>query len=215
MNKKCPCCNEIKGLSEFYKNKKSNLGVTSHCKKCLCERSKKYANDHQEQKRKSDKEWRIINREHKARVERERYHKNPEKQIQNAKKWKASNPEKTKEIGRKKMAKYLATEKGKLSNYVAAIIRQAVHGGKANRNWNSLVDFTVDQLRIHLEKLFQSGWTWENYGTAWEIDHKMPISIFNYKTPDDLDFRLCWSLKNLQPLSVADNRKKQNKLMAL
>jgi len=54
--------------------------------------------------------------------------------------------------------------------------------------------------------------TWENYGTYWHIDHKIPIAVFNYEKPEDIDFRLCWSLKNLQPLEKIENIKKKDKL---
>jgi len=85
-------------------------------------------------------------------------------------------------------------------------------GLKAGRQWETLVNFTVDQLKQHLEKLFTPEMTWENYGTYWHIDHKIPIAVFNYEKPEDIDFRLCWSLKNLQPLEKIENIKKKDKL---
>ncbi len=56
------------------------------------------------------------------------------------------------------------------------------------------------------------GMTWENYGTVWEIDHKIPVAVFNFERPGDLDFRLYWSLKNLRPLEAKENNHKQDKL---
>jgi hypothetical protein len=42
--------------------------------------------------------------------------------------------------------------------------------------------------------------------------NKIPIAVFNYEKPEDIDFRLCWSLKNLQPLEKIENIKKKDKL---
>ena len=66
--------------------------------------------------------------------------------------------------------------------------------------------------RRALEKLFTVGMTWKNYGTVWEIDHKIPVAIFNFEKPEHIDFRLCWNLKNLQPLEKEKNRAKSAKI---
>jgi 5-methylcytosine-specific restriction endonuclease McrA len=53
---------------------------------------------------------------------------------------------------------------------------------------------------------------WENYGSYWHIDHKIPISVFNFEKPEDYDFKRCWNLKNLQPLEKFKNMSKGNRL---
>jgi hypothetical protein len=120
----------------------------------------------------------------------------------------AENPEK----GRTYARKVISSPKGKLNNTVKSRIWKGLRGSKAGQHWEELVDFTVDQLKTHLEKMFTSEMNWENYGTVWEIDHKIPIAVFNYEKPEDLDFRLCWSLKNLQPLESSKNRSKRDKI---
>jgi len=72
------------------------------------------------------------------------------------------------------------------------------------------VGYNVIQLMQHLEKLFQPGMTWDNYG-EWHIDHKIPASWFKYNNVDDKQFKQCWSLKNLQPLWRFENLSKNNK----
>jgi len=50
-------------------------------------------------------------------------------------------------------------------------------------------------------KTFEPWMSWKNYGKdGWEIDHKIPISVFNFTKPEHRDFKRCWALKNLQPL---------------
>jgi 5-methylcytosine-specific restriction endonuclease McrA len=54
--------------------------------------------------------------------------------------------------------------------------------------------------------------TWENYGSEWHLDHKIPLSVHNFTKPEHSDFKKAWSLKNLQPLWAEDNLKKNAKL---
>lgn len=104
--------------------------------------------------------------------------------------------------------------KYRISGSVSRGIRTSLfdNGSKENQHWETLVDFTVDQLKGHLEKLFKPGMTWENYGTYWHIDHKTPIAVFNFEKPEDIDFKICWSLKNLQPLEASINMSKGAKI---
>lgn len=86
-------------------------------------------------------------------------------------------------------------------------------GSKSGRRTFELLGYTVDDLRMHLERLFHPGMTWQNYGRGgWEIDHIIPLSAHNYETPDDIDFKKAWALSNLQPLWMPQNRTKHAKL---
>ena len=62
-------------------------------------------------------------------------------------------------------------------------------------------------LRNHIEEQFQSGMTWENYGTVWHIDHIVPLSWWDLKNhPEHLWDASHYS--NLQPLFGVDNMAK-------
>jgi len=82
---------------------------------------------------------------------------------------------------------------------------------KGNCHWEEFVDYTINELKQHLESLFKPGMSWDNYG-EWEIDHVIPVSAFNYKSPTDISFKQCWSLNNLQPLWMHDNRTKSDRV---
>ena len=89
----------------------------------------------------------------------------------------------------------------------------SLKGKKSGRGWETLVGYTVKQLEKHLKKRFADGMTWGLFlqGKI-HIDHKIPISVFNYEKPEDDDFKKCWALKNLQPLWAKDNVSKNNNL---
>jgi len=100
--------------------------------------------------------------------------------------------------------------KRKLDSCMASAIYQVLKTKKAGRRWESLVGYTIEDLIKHLESKFEPWMTWDNYG-EWEIDHKKPKSLFNYEIAEDIEFRKCWALENLQPLEKSANRKKHNK----
>ncbi|MFH1762494.1 MAG: HNH endonuclease, partial [bacterium] len=60
---------------------------------------------------------------------------------------------------------------------------------------------------------FTNGMAWKNYG-EWHVDHIIPRSVFNYEKAEDVDFKRCWALDNLQPLWGIENISKGNKLDA-
>jgi hypothetical protein len=242
MNKVCSRCGVEKDASEYYANKKYKDGLRPDCKVCGREykrqwyeknlerekaaRKARYA-ENSERERADSKAWHVANPEKAKEYSRKWRLENPEKNKERLKKWLAENPEKSlasykrrreniekvRELGRIAAAKRYSSPKGKLSiNISSRIFKSLKRGTKGSRHWESLVDFTVDQLKAHLEKLFKPGWTWENYGTVWQIDHKTPIAVFNYERPEDLDFRICWSLKNLQPMDATENRIKGDRI---
>jgi len=83
---------------------------------------------------------------------------------------------------------------------------------KNKKSWISLTGYSVQELKEHLERLFQPGMTWENHG-KWHIDHIIPISFFKYSSTKDAEFKYCWSLNNLQPLWAKDNLNKSNNII--
>jgi hypothetical protein len=87
--------------------------------------------------------------------------------------------------------------------------------GKAGRSWLALVDYTLEDLRKHLERQFRKGMTWENYGRVWHVDHVVPLKAFAITGTDCPEFRAAWALPNLQPLWAADNLRKNAKRLTL
>lgn len=121
--------------------------------------------------------------------------------------------EKAREWRREFDRKVYATKDGRLNLRMACGINSSLKPrAKGGRKWESLVGYTLVQLKQHFEKQFTGQMTWENYGTYWWIDHKIPIKAFNFEKPEDIDFKKCWALKNLQPLEKIANIKKRDKV---
>jgi hypothetical protein len=101
----------------------------------------------------------------------------------------------------------------KLNSAISRGIYEGLRKNKSGIHWEKLVGYTIYDLMDHIEKQFQPGMSWDNYGRmGWHIDHKIPKSAFNFITYDDLDFRRCWALENLQPMWWRENICKGAKL---
>ena len=82
---------------------------------------------------------------------------------------------------------------------------------KNYRKWEKLVGYTLEQLKEHLEKQFTKKMNWKNLGKYWHIDHRIPVSWFEYQKAEEKEFLNCWSLLNLQPKEKKENLVKNNK----
>jgi len=100
----------------------------------------------------------------------------------------------------------------KLKNNINYKINRTMRRGiwkslKNNKNgchWERFINFSFKELKKHLEKQFTDGMNWDNYG-EWHIDHIIPISAFNFNSYEDIEFKRCWDLSNLQPLWAKNN----------
>lgn len=197
--KRCTKCGTIKPLDRFtHLVRRGISGFYARCRDCMA--IKKRA-------------WELKNPVKVKAMNKKQNSKNTERKRLASAKWRKENPEKAREFQKNSRVRREATPKGKLRKSMSGGMRKSIlNGAKAGRHWESLVDFTVDQLREHLEKKFKPGMAWSNYG-EWHIDHKIPVAVFNFGTPEDLDFKRCWALKNLQPMWAKDNMKKHSKLI--
>ena len=90
----------------------------------------------------------------------------------------------------------------------------SLRGQKGGRSWETLVGYTLEQLKRHLERQFTKGMSWANMG-QWHIDHILPVASFNIGSCDNPDFRACWALTNLRPLWGKENISKGAKIITL
>jgi hypothetical protein len=110
----------------------------------------------------------------------------------------------------KVMRKYRNDPQYRLNARISNAVRVSLKGVKCRRRWQSLVGYSIDQLRVHIERQFVAGMTWANYGPTWHIDHILPLVSFTYETAEDPDFRAAWALSNLRPLWARDNMSKND-----
>ncbi len=187
--------------------------------------TKKYCEENKETIYNNNREYRLANKETITEKQQLWATRNRAKRNESSKRWSAKNKTLKAEIARKwnndnrdKVNGYAKkkrdTPKGRLNANITRYIGHTLkNGSKRRRHWEFIVGFTIDQLKNHLEKQFLPGMTWENYGRhGWHVDHIIPIEVFNFEFPEDIDFGRCWTLSNLQPLWEPDNIRKSDKL---
>lgn len=223
--KQCGC----KATAEYTEKNKEKVRASRHeyyenNKEYINEKSKKWAQQNKERRREYLKEYHLSNKE----LINERSQKwrteNHDQFKESMRRWYASNREYCLEYAQdhkdqinkqsliRHHLKYRNNPKYKLNLLLSTVIRQSIKNRKAGRHWESLVGYTLEDLMQHLEKQFQPGMTWENH-REWHIDHKRPKASFNFNSPEDIEFKQCWALDNLQPLWAEDNLRKGNRII--
>jgi len=185
----------------------------------------KYYIKHKDKIKKDTKEYRKNNPK-KRRKWQKQWSKNNPKYI---KQWREDNPEKVREISNKyyknnherikesagnwQRNKRKIDLKCNLNHKISGGIYKSLRREKNGWHWETLVGYTLKDLIKRLKKTMPKGYTWQDFLEGrLHIDHRIPISAFNYTKPEHIDFKRCWALKNLQLLPAKENRVKHDKL---
>ena len=191
--KRCSMCGVWKKTDRFNSRPTNSSGLGCKCKKCKAEVWTKYYKKHGERVKETARKNRP---KHRERIVRYREKCKPQRNLDERERAKIDIQFKLNRNIRSSMCNSLK-----------------YNGSKNGRHWEGLVGYTLMDLKKHLEKKFLPGMSWDNWGiNGWHIDHKIPISAFNFTDPSHTDFKRCWSLKNLQPLWAFDNISKNDKL---
>jgi len=101
---------------------------------------------------------------------------------------------------------YRKNPENKIRHYLRTNLNKLI---KSNKNIKKeKLSYSSDELKLHLEKQFLKGMSWENYGVLWHIDHIIPIDYFLKNKITEVN--IINSLTNLRPLFSIDNLKKSN-----
>ena len=121
------------------------------------------------------------------------------------KKWRRSNREKINSQYRDRLkSDPIFKLRKNCSRSINHILKQN-NSSKNNHSFLSFVPYSIDELKSHIEKQFDFNMSWNNYGTYWELDHIIPQSDLPYFSMQDSNFKKCWDLSNLRPLSIKEN----------
>jgi hypothetical protein len=203
------------------------------CRKCNIEKEFNITNFRNNLGKPEGKTCRDCYNKSRINHDRNRYKNEKEKRQSMMKKWRKNNPKKVKELRNKwrkskngkeynrkyKILRRSKDPKFKLNCNFSRLINLHLHkkGGKKGHKWENIVGYTIDDLKSHLESLFEPWMNWDNYGNpngdhtdCWHIDHIVPKSWFNYTSYEDEEFKKCWALSNLQPKEGKANITKNN-----
>lgn len=232
----CKDCNIKKSLNNFYKRLDNDCyrGRCFDCQKIWCNKNykKKYktkipkakAKLSEEEINKRKRKYMIdYNNRPEVKLRQKEYRKNNREKINKKNRdWRSRNKDKDKIIQRKKLDKKKKNINYKMRIFMSGRISKYLKNKDRSKNGESILkylNFSLSDLKQHLESQFEPWMTWENYGKyspktwldkdvstwIWQIDHIIPHSEFNYSSMEDDLFKKCWSLNNLRPLSSKQN----------
>lgn len=161
--------------------------------------------------RKNPEKWREKAAKHRHRKLAEDSARYRQKNRDRSRKWQAANPESLRITRKKTDARRQNDPWTRLARNTANLVRHCLmtrNLRKSGRRTEVLLGYSTPHLKIHLECQFMPGMSWENYGTAWHIDHILPVTFFNFQDADSDEFRRCWALTNLRPLWAERNLSK-------
>lgn len=207
MTKICGKCQVEKPLAEFCKNKAMTDGLTWQCRACtkaykdryyatnkiilLAEMRERYAAD--------PSRFRAAEAARRARDPAAYNARALIYQKVNAKKVNARHSIYERE-------RRLTDIQFRLKQRLRGRINKAVRGMKKAGSAVADLGCSVEFLKGWLEAQFQTGMSWDNYGSVWHIDHKEPLSAFDLANRSQ--FLLASNYTNLQPLWASENIRK-------
>lgn len=69
---------------------------------------------------------------------------------------------------------------------------------------------SIEQFRMWIEIQFVEELNWENFGSAWQFDHILPVAYFDFSVEDDLI--LCWNFINIRVARIELNKTNGNRI---
>ena len=201
--KKCSICENYKEFEDYQKCTSCTNGLTTHCKKCDIEVSKKYRDS--------------IPDDIKKKRKREEYLRNREGYLRRSKEYAQNNKEHV-TLWRREHERNIKYKNPSLhlTRNIRALIKTTFTRGivkdiiKAKKTVG-ILGCTFEEFKNHIESQFESWMNWDNYGNvcevleyncSWDLDHILPVSLA--QTEEDIYLLNHWS--NFQPLCSLKNR---------
>lgn len=236
--KKCNVCLVVKEDTEFHKKKLSSgkHSLKSLCKSCVSDKFKtKYKQQTEEDRLRRmviNKQWRANNRDtvlalkKKYRIASKIYRLSSVPHDHHVKAHESYNLKQSL-IKHDQHVKEWRSDEARISRWqyrnninemLYSKLKRGIYRAMGNKatgtDWYGKLGYSIDELKVHIEKQFLVGMSWDNRD-QWHIDHMIPICMFNIESVDSDEFKVCFAIQNLRPLWPKDNRDKYYKVERL
>lgn len=92
-------------------------------------------------------------------------------------------------------------------------LRRYILEKKASSAYAPYFGLDVERFRKWIEIQFEPELNWENFGTAWQLDHILPVTCFDFSNKEDM--HLCWNFINIRVENLEHNKNSGNRIDAL
>lgn len=92
-------------------------------------------------------------------------------------------------------------------------LRRYVLEKKASEVYAPYFGLDVNGFRQWIELQFTPELSWDNFGIAWQFEHIVPVTFFDFNIREDL--MLCWNFINIRVESIELNTNKGNRIDVL
>jgi len=208
MTKKCGKCGELKPYGFFQKRKSSKDGYYNYCKKCMELYHKKHRESNKDKINERSRKWREENKEKTKQYYKEYSQENVEKIKEYRKEYRKTYKTRRNLHNKyRRKTDYIFKFTENIRSLILGSFKRGKNKFKKNARTETILGCTVEEFRLHIEKQFTEGMTFENHG-KWHLDHIIPIASAN--TEEEIIKLNHYT--NFQPLWAIDNFKKGSKL---
>jgi hypothetical protein len=197
------------------------------CDSCKYKRHKKWIVNNRDRLNKNHKKWYANNLDKERERRRAWYRVNTDEILERSRKCRKIPENLKKERIRKRKYRethnlYRKSISFKMRHNISCRIRTELvrfKSKKGNASISRFLPYNIRELIRHLESLFEPWMNWNNWGIynsktwndndcstwTWQIDHIIPQSTLPFDSMEHTNFKKCWSLENLRPLSAKLN----------
>ncbi len=80
--------------------------------------------------------------------------------------------------------------------------RRYIMGETQSLAYATYFGLDVASLREWISIQFKPDMNWDNFSDAWQFDHLVPVSLFDFT--QEADLRICWNFINIRPKALGD-----------
>jgi len=214
MTKLCSKCKIEKEFKEFDYDKYTKTGKSSICKECRKIKDIKYRESNKEKIKEYQKKYETENKE-----KRKEYSiKNIIKIREKRKEYYKNNKEKIYEKNKKYKEYRNAYWKNRRNNDKSYVLNKRIQRGilhlikdKQGKKWQNLLGYTLNDLIEYFKAIYNFDIE-KDLNEEIHIDHIIPKSLYKFSSCNDEEFKKCWNLRNLRPISKNENLLKHDNL---
>jgi hypothetical protein len=88
--------------------------------------------------------------------------------------------------------------------------RRYVLEKKPGLSYSIYFGLDIENLRKWIELQFNSALNWDNFGSAWQFEHIVPVTYFDFS--NDADLKLCWNFINIRVERLDTDKTRGNRM---